>query len=251
MSRWSRWANRTTCANGLRRGPEAPRAVRHRKAQWNRIENSSVTLPRAVTLPSMSSSVTVSEAEIATMKSIASQRWQAFGPHVDHHIGDIAWGLRDRSLPTRVVMVEDRAYALFHEDPYKFGARPGDEDVYGDLIEAVGENGIFWALDSETDKVEALASRGYVAENDGHTWHLARELDDLPDVQLPDGWSIQTRPTRRSGSHASMFIAQRGRRLSSRNSSTTWCAPVRRTARTSMSGSSRRTGDGPRTASRG
>ena len=133
----------------------------------------------------------VGDTEIANMSSIATERWKAFGPHVEHHIGDIAWGMRDRSLPTHLVLIDDRAYALMHEDPYKFEARPGHEGLYADLIDAAQPDATFWALDTETAKIEALQSRGFAAVDDGHTWHLARDLDDLPEPPLPDGWTVK------------------------------------------------------------
>lgn len=124
------------------------------------------------------------------MRSIVSERWKTYGPAIDHHVGDIAWSLRNPSDDARLVVIDDRAYAFLNEDPFCFGARPGSEDVYGELIDACGDDAVFWALDCETEKVAALASRGYFADGAGDTWYLVCDLSELTDVALPEGWSV-------------------------------------------------------------
>ena len=117
-------------------------------------------------------------ADLAAMQAIASDRWRTYGPFVEQHVGDIAWG-SNPSLGGELVrgIVTDDAYAFCDDSEWHLG---GDDAAMPSLVDAAREAGAsVYALESEEAKNQALYDAGFRAARDW-MWHLVHDLTDLP-----------------------------------------------------------------------
>jgi ribosomal protein S18 acetylase RimI-like enzyme len=116
------------------------------------------------------------------MQALASARWQADGPYVDQHVGDIAWGANPPVGEASAVFL-DGGYAMVHDAEWSLGGR---DSALPALVAAAAEaGGHVYALSAEVAKVAALRSAGFVPTEEHALWHLVHDLADLRPVTRP------------------------------------------------------------------
>ncbi len=141
------------------------------------------------------------------LQEVVVASWRLEKPLVETHVGDLAWWSRE----------PDPRYRVWHDggDPvarrrtWHDGGRPiawgwvsgGELDFHvradrrgaglEDEIVRWFDGDTAWALDCDTAKVTALEAAGYTAVPLGGFHHLVRDLDDLPEPAVPDGYRLR------------------------------------------------------------
>jgi ribosomal protein S18 acetylase RimI-like enzyme len=138
------------------------------------------------------------------LQALVQELWLGEGPHVQTHVGDLAWGPahRDRDAPWRVRLWGAVAGAWMRREAeleyellpaYRSGPLE-DEIVEWFEREAEGDTLTTYSLATDAARLGFLAKRGYeIASSrpplDFHSQSLARSL---PEVELPHGFRLRT-----------------------------------------------------------
>jgi ribosomal protein S18 acetylase RimI-like enzyme len=139
------------------------------------------------------------------MQSLQQELWQAAGPRVLTHVGDLAWWVHRTPVARRLWLEGDRCVAwawidrgtaLVHDVHPEFRAGPLHEEVL-DWFEAEAEpgaNGLqAWAMDGDDVAFGLLARRGFERPARASSYeYYVRALSDLPEVPpLRDGFRLR------------------------------------------------------------
>jgi len=127
--------------------------------------------------------------------------WALRGPAWAQHIGDLPWGRyqhvgREQLWRTRLWEEDGRTLAygwVFEGDVLDFCVHPERPALLQEILEWANASETD-ALDSNADAISTLERHGFgqASEGDPFMVYLARELDDLPQPQLADGFELGT-----------------------------------------------------------
>jgi ribosomal protein S18 acetylase RimI-like enzyme len=169
------------------------------------------------------------------MQRLVQEGWALRGPAWAQHVGDLPWGRfqhvgREPEWRTQLWEEDGRVIAygwLFEDGMLDFCVhpeRPKLLDAVLDWADAKQTD----ALDANTDAIAALDRHGYERAPDDEQWfaYLARDLDDLPEPPLADGFTLRTVTARdvesRVGAHRSVWNPSRVTLESYRNVMGAW-----------------------------
>ena len=142
------------------------------------------------------------------MQELVSELWRLEGPRVENHVGDVAWQRfqhAGREGEWRIRIWEENAEpvawgwlrppaTLVHEIHPRHRGRQLHRELL-DWFEAEAEGDEWRASSLSTDaaRLELLRSRGYEADAASKEFvHHARELSDLHEPVVPDGYRLRT-----------------------------------------------------------
>ncbi len=141
------------------------------------------------------------------MQALVGELWSLEGPHVENHIGDVAWQRfqhTDREAEWRIRLWNQgsepvawawiRQATLGHEiHPRYRGGALHDELLDWFEAEAEGDELRVSSLTTDAERLAFLRGRGYEIEDAAHVfaYHL-RELGQLPEPVVPAGYRLRT-----------------------------------------------------------
>jgi ribosomal protein S18 acetylase RimI-like enzyme len=173
--------------------------------------------------------------DLSRMQELVQDAWARRGPAWAQHVGDLAWQRfqhtgREPLWRTRLWEKHGRPVAygwLFEGGVLDFCVHPEQPELLEDVLA--------WANAPETDVLEtneegiaALERNGYQRAPDGDPFmvYLARDLDELPELRIPDRFELRTVSDAdvesRVEAHRSAFEPSRVTRESYRNVMRAW-----------------------------
>lgn len=135
------------------------------------------------------------------MQQLVQDAWALRGPGWAQHVGDLAWGRfqhtgREPLWRTRLWEEDDKVVAygwLFEGEVLDFCVHPEKPEHLEDVLE--------WAkaretdvLDSNAEAIATLQRNGFkrAPDSDPFMVFLARDLDELTEPHVPDGFELRT-----------------------------------------------------------
>jgi ribosomal protein S18 acetylase RimI-like enzyme len=126
------------------------------------------------------------------MQALQQQLWSLAGPRVLTHVGDLAWWLHRPPAKRRLWLDGERcvAWAWLHAPAtLDYSVQFDDRDTEGEVVEwfeseAEGEVLTTYVLEGD-------ALDGYEPSGGSYTYFV-RELDNLPAIELPGGFTAHT-----------------------------------------------------------
>jgi GNAT superfamily N-acetyltransferase len=140
--------------------------------------------------------------DLRRMQSLQQELWALEGPHVQTHVGDLAWWLHRPEAKRRLWLDGDRCVAwawLHHPASLDYEVHPDHRALQREVLdwfeaEAEGDTLTTYALESDADGLGMLAACGYERPEPGKWYgYYVQDLDgDGPEPVVADGFSLHT-----------------------------------------------------------
>jgi ribosomal protein S18 acetylase RimI-like enzyme len=174
-------------------------------------------------------------ADLRRMQRLVQDVWAVRGEKSAHHVGDLAWQRfqhvgRDPSWRTQLWQEGEHVTAygwVLEDDVLDFCVHPEHPELLDDVLAWAGAHETE-VLDEDIHAIATLERCGYArAEADAPFFEfMKRELDELPDAPVPDGFVLRTVDLAdidgRVTAHRSAFNPSRVTVESYRNVMQTW-----------------------------
>ena len=162
------------------------------------------------------------------MQELVAELWRLEGPNVETHIGDLAWQRfqhAGREDEWRIRVWEDGgapvAFAWLRLPAtlqYEIHPRPRDRELHDQVItwfedHAEGDELRTSALSTDAARLAVLGRHGYAPSGERDMAYHVRDLSDLPDPVVPEGYRLWTVGSgdleRRVAAHRAAFAPSR------------------------------------------